>query len=123
MPREGYGHRHQQERARLLAALRDGDPCPRCGGPMFRTDELDVGHVVDVADGGAHGPRRLEHAACNRSAGAAAGNRRRAGAPAPALLRVVGQGNGPEFTHDLLRFGPDVEPADWPQNWIVGCEP
>jgi hypothetical protein len=63
---------HKAMRKRLLARLRDGDPCPRCGRPMYRAlaHLLDVGHVVDRAAGGtlADGAR-LEHRRCNRQAG------------------------------------------------------
>jgi hypothetical protein len=79
-----YGWSHRRIRRELLAELRrkGGAPCPRCGGLMVWAirDRLDVGHEVDVAAGGAEGPRRLEHSRCNRAAGAAAGNRARGGA-------------------------------------------
>lgn len=54
-------------------------------------DRLDVGHVVDVAEGGADSGRRLEHSRCNRSAGAAAGNRarRQERGPVEVLARSV----------------------------------
>ncbi len=50
--------------------LVEGTLCARCGTPMFRRQPLDVGHVVDVARGGASGGRRWEHRHCNRAAGA-----------------------------------------------------
>jgi hypothetical protein len=66
----------QRLRRSLLAALRDGDPCGRCGRPMYRSQAryLDVGHVVDVVAGGrlADGAR-LEHRRCNRGAGGRVG--------------------------------------------------
>jgi hypothetical protein len=30
----GYGHQHQAERKRRLAAYRPGDPCAHCGQPI-----------------------------------------------------------------------------------------
>lgn len=53
--------------------LREGQPCPRCGLPMFSKQKLDVGHVIDAARGGAYGPKRWEHSTCNRKAGAKLG--------------------------------------------------
>jgi len=41
---------------------------------MYRTQALDRGHITDRAKGGTNGPAVLEHASCNRSAGATAGN-------------------------------------------------
>lgn len=75
----GLGWQHQKVRRQLLAELVDGDPCWRCGRPMWRADAsgLDSDHVVDRQHGGAGGPERLAHARCNRSAGAMAGNRAR----------------------------------------------
>lgn len=74
----GLGWKHQRARARLLAKHRDGTPCPRCGKPMYRTQNLDAGHSKDRA---LHGPHveadRLEHRRCNRAAGAALGNQLR----------------------------------------------
>lgn len=64
--------------------LREGQICPRCMGPMYSHQDLDVGHVKDAALGGAHGPRRYEHRSCNRRAGAQLGQRiRRAKQAAP----------------------------------------
>lgn len=68
-----YGHAHQQLRATLLAALVDGDPCPRCQKPMHASQRLDLGHTDDGT--AYHG---LEHASCNYRAAARKGNRRRA---------------------------------------------
>lgn len=64
-----YGAEHQKRRAELLP-LAYGTPCPRCGDIMLETDELDLGHSTDHAvDSYALGDR-IEHASCNRSAGA-----------------------------------------------------
>lgn len=64
-----YGAEHQRTRE-LLLPLAWGTPCPRCRETMLETDELDLGHSVDKAiDSNAVGDR-IEHASCNRSAGA-----------------------------------------------------
>ena len=73
----GLGAKHQADRKRLLARLRDGTPCPRCGQPMYRWQRLDRDHVVDRALGGTDGPAVLSHQHCNRSAGARMGNQMR----------------------------------------------
>lgn len=66
----GYGHQHQQRRKRLLAAHIDGTPCPYCGEPMLRTDELDADHSTPLTLGGSVADR-LAHSRCNREAGSA----------------------------------------------------
>lgn len=66
----GYDARHQAIRAMLLP-LAYGKPCPRCGEPMLRGQDLDLGHPPDaprVTHPGSRG-QRIEHARCNRSAG------------------------------------------------------
>ena len=70
----GYGHAHRTERERRLALWRPGDPCVRCGRPMFGPPAyIDLGHTPDrTAYTG------LEHRSCNRSEGARRGNRMRA---------------------------------------------
>src|SRR5215469_6131168 len=70
----GLGAPHVADLKRLKAALRDGDPCWRCGQPMYRQQNLDRDHVIDRAHGGTDGPAVLAHASCNRRAGARAGN-------------------------------------------------
>lgn len=84
----GLGHAHQADKRRLLAwlELHPGAPCLQrwpdghvCGQPMYPWQALDRGHLLDRALGGAAGPAILVHAHCNRSAGAAAGNRARRG--------------------------------------------
>ena len=42
-----------------------------------RPDLVDVGHALDVVEGGADSVRRLEHASCNRADGARAQGARR----------------------------------------------
>ena len=73
----GLGADHQADKRRLLALHRDGDPCWRCGQPMYKSQALDRDHVVDRALGGTMGPAVLAHASCNRSAGAKLGNQLR----------------------------------------------
>ena len=68
--RSGLGWPHQKARKAALARLRDGDPCPRCGQPMYRAQRLDLDHVIPRVLGGGQGPKVLSHAACNRSHGA-----------------------------------------------------
>lgn len=78
MPREGtttergYGADHQALREQLLPYAY-GHLCPRCDEPMLHGQDLDLGHTDDRT--AYHG---FEHRHCNRSAGAAEGNRRRA---------------------------------------------
>lgn len=66
-----YNWAHRKERDRLLAALVEGSPCPQtfivgghtivCGGPLFRWQRLDLGHLDD-------GTVAIVHMSCNRSA-------------------------------------------------------
>lgn len=64
---------HQRARRDLIAALKDGDPCCRCGRPMYRAraDELDADHHKHprALYPGAL-PDALAHRSCNRSHGA-----------------------------------------------------
>jgi hypothetical protein len=64
----GLGYDHQLDRKRQLAALRDGDPCPRCGGPMFRGQYLDLDDFPGRIFGGPQ-VKLLAHRYCNRRAG------------------------------------------------------
>ena len=75
-----YGHAHQQRRLVLLD--RDlGKPCPRCGLPMLRGQEVDAGHSVDLAFDPEAVADRLEHASCGRRAGQALSTQRAKFAP------------------------------------------
>lgn len=68
-------------RARWAEAVRAGGVgCRRCGGPITPGQPWDLGHVVDLADGGAPLDAAPEHRACNRAAG---GRRNRRPAPPP----------------------------------------
>jgi len=77
---QGYGWAHQQARADLLRDLEDGEPCARCGEPMYRWQaaQLDADHVENSKAAG-EPPDALSHASCNRSHGATQGNLARAG--------------------------------------------
>lgn len=69
----GYGYQHQKLRAALLAAWQPGDPCTRCGHPMWGPPRsIHLGHTDDK-----QAYRGLEHAHCNTSDGASRGNRAR----------------------------------------------
>lgn len=79
------GSEHQKTKERLLPHAY-GKPCPRCGEPMLKGQDLDLGHTVDLADDPTSKGDRIEHASCptgggNRSAGAAAQQKRLRYAP------------------------------------------
>lgn len=74
----GYGHDHQAERERRLAAYKPGDPCAHCGQPMaysppMARQYIDLPHTDDR---GGYLPG-LAHRHCNRADGARRGNRLR----------------------------------------------
>ncbi|MBO0813676.1 MAG: hypothetical protein J2P30_00765 [Actinobacteria bacterium] len=73
--RSSYNGRHKPLRRAAIAAMPEGFPCCRCGGPMYSWmgKDLHLDHTDDR-----RGYRGLAHAHCNTSAGAAAGNRMRA---------------------------------------------
>jgi hypothetical protein len=66
-----YQGPHRAIRRALLPGAY-GRPCPRCGLPILPGQPVDLGHTDDRA-----GYQGIEHARCNRSAGARLGNRRR----------------------------------------------
>jgi hypothetical protein len=69
----GYGYQHQKLRTALLAQWQPGDPCTRCGGPMWGPPrKIHLGHTDDK-----QAYRGLEHERCNTADGAARGNRAR----------------------------------------------
>lgn len=83
----GYGNTHQQLRRRLLATFQPGQPCARCGQPMWDKRHIDLGHTDDrTAYTG------LEHRRCNRGDGARRGNRKRARRKATAATRTMRTG-------------------------------
>lgn len=72
----GYGPEHRRLRQALLPYAY-GEPCPKCGETMLPGQALDLGHTDDrTAYTG------IEHARCNRQAGAHKGHAgRRAAKP------------------------------------------
>lgn len=70
----GYGSEHQRTRASWRQAVAAGEvACARCGRLIVPGAPWDLGHV----DGDRSRYWGPEHRRCNRSAGAAMGNRRR----------------------------------------------
>ena len=78
----GYGYAHEKLKKTLLAAWYPGQPCTRCGEPMWerwtvdrsgrRMSAIHLGHSDDRTRW-----TGLEHAHCNLSDGATRGNRMR----------------------------------------------
>ncbi len=64
-----YGAEHRATREKLLPGAY-GQPCPRCGEPMLKGQDLELGHSEDVALNPDAKGDRIEHARCNESAGA-----------------------------------------------------
>lgn len=75
----GYGYAHQKRAAELKAAMRDGDPCARCGRPMYRANlgQIHGDHKGTPRALGGDLPDALSHARCNTSHGARLGNKLR----------------------------------------------
>ena len=73
---KGLGWAHQQARIRALRDMPEGQPCARCGRPMYRAQPLELDHFPGRMYGGPQ-TLRLSHMRCNRRAGASAGNRKR----------------------------------------------
>jgi hypothetical protein len=68
-----YDGEHEAVRRALLAVYQPSDPCRRCGRPLGPNPaRIDLGHRDDGA-----GWSGLEHARCNRQAGARLGHARR----------------------------------------------
>ncbi len=65
---KGLGWKHQQERARLLERLRDGERCWWCGKVMRRSQALAADHSVARSKGGTKADRLL-HDVCNKERG------------------------------------------------------
>jgi hypothetical protein len=65
----GYDAEHDRTRAELLP-LAIGQPCPRCGELMEDGQALDLGHSIPRSIDPASRADRIEHATCNRGAGA-----------------------------------------------------
>jgi hypothetical protein len=64
---DDYGSTHRRVAQQLKYRLRDGDPCCRCGRPMYRWMlplDVDAAHR-DLLDGEL--PDALNHRSCNRT--------------------------------------------------------
>jgi hypothetical protein len=70
----GYGWNHQRARAQAVRDMEDGQPCVRCGGPLYRSmgKRLHLDHHDDR-----RGYRGLAHGRCNEQAGQAKAQRQR----------------------------------------------
>ena len=75
-----YGNHHQQLAEQAMTAWRPGDPCTRCGRPMWHRWKINRAgkkvsaiHLAHTPGGTAY--EGLQHAACNLSEGASRGNR------------------------------------------------
>ena len=68
-------YRARSQAVRLQARLTP-TLCARCGQLIEPHQAVDAGHIQD---GQIDGPLQAEHATCNRSAGATAGNKKRQG--------------------------------------------
>jgi hypothetical protein len=79
-----YRGPHQAIR-RALLPYAYGRPCPRCGLPMLPGQALDLGHTADRA-----AYQGMEHARCDRRAGALLGNARRR-ANREGMIRMVAE--------------------------------
>lgn len=97
--RSTYGWAHVKRVAELKAGMRDGDPCARCGAPMFRADlaRIEGDHVGTPRVLGGELPDGLSHRHCNRSHGARLGNRLRG-----ARRRYARQGHAPHLLPGAL---------------------
>lgn len=87
---------HKTRRKRALADLarRPGQPCARCGRPMFVTQLLDLDHTDDRT-----GYLGLSHRSCNRRAGqrkTTAILNARGWRPSPAQLRAAAYQRQPQ---------------------------
>lgn len=71
-PRQrGYDAKHDREaKAAKAKAIRERALCPRCGQPILRGQLLDFGHTVARSIDPTARANRVEHAHCNRAAGA-----------------------------------------------------
>jgi hypothetical protein len=71
----GYGYQHTKIRRAFLAVWIPGDPCIRCGLPMWGpASKINLGHNDDRS-----AYLGLEHESCNKSDGAKRGNALRSG--------------------------------------------
>jgi hypothetical protein len=61
------------KKARAIIKAQLPLPCVHCGSPVFDDQLWDVGHIVDLAQGGNTKDYGASHRRCNRSAGGTAG--------------------------------------------------
>lgn len=68
----GYNAAHRRRARQLKANMHDGDPCARCGGPMYRIDHarIHADHVATPLIEGGQLPDALSHGPCNEAHGA-----------------------------------------------------
>ncbi len=67
----GYDARHDTDAVMAKRmAVAERRPCPRCGERMLPGDALDYGHEIARSIDPTSRASRVEHAHCNRSAGA-----------------------------------------------------
>ena len=76
----GYGNDHVKLRKQLLAAWKPGDPCARCGQPIWQLQAYDArGRLISAIHLGHTDDRTgytgLEHSTCNEADGARRRNR------------------------------------------------
>lgn len=64
-PKVQKTYRHQLDRKRARARMKDGELCWWCNRPMHRDQQLDADHVTSVHNGGVRADRML-HSVCNR---------------------------------------------------------
>ena len=67
----GYDAQHDRDATTAkTAAIQDGTRCPRCNQPILAGQRLDYGHVIARSIDSTSRASQVEHAHCNRSAGA-----------------------------------------------------
>jgi len=67
----GYGADHRARRERLLRNHTDGDLCPKCKEPMYKSQGLDADHSNPRALQPDSVADQLTHSWCNRAEGQA----------------------------------------------------
>lgn len=77
----GLGAAWQRKSERMRKNMPDGQPCAKCGGPMYKWQPIELDHLIPRRLGGGDGPVALAHRYCNRRAGAILRNRLYAGRP------------------------------------------
>ena len=102
------GAADQRARATLAALVASGSAtCYRCGQPIHPTDQWDTDHPDPLITGGnPAGPVTPSHASCNRSHGAAIGNRARRGRTRPEKWRQFFPATPPAQHPEMSVFSP-----------------